>query len=218
MESKKISARFFGIGLLFLMLYFIIPIQYFSYWFIFSWGLIIQITSSSITFLYLLNSFFYLPFGLAMFIICLISTIIYTIAIRKKEISEKFYKPLRKMTFIIGSLATGAVLLLFILGHLIVQIYIFLYNQSFFSILTWIVSWSIFTSLVIYLISGIIIASKSSIKLIFRSIWIICGMFVPIPLFFYSVGFTIAIFFPFIGMAFMYLEQIFSNRKISFYE
>ena len=42
MENKKISVIFFGIGLLFVMLYFIIPIQHSGSWLIYSYCLIIS--------------------------------------------------------------------------------------------------------------------------------------------------------------------------------
>ena len=121
------------------------------------------------------------------------------------------------MAFVIGSLATGFALLFFILGHIVFQFFFFLYDQSFFLINIWILTWFIITFLVVYIIIGVTFASKSRIKKKFKFIWIICGFFVPIPLLTlmdYS-GFTIALFLPFIGTTFIFLEHLISNRICS---
>jgi len=212
-ESKKISIILFGIGLLFVMLFFIIPIGYSGYWFVYSYGLIIQITPYATTFLYIPFSFLYLFFSLAIFIACLVSIRFCVIIAMKKKESENYYKFMHKMAFVIGSLAAGFVLLIFFLGHTIYQLALFIMNPSYLSIDIWILTWVFLTSLVVYIISGIVLASKSTIKKKFKSVWIICGYFVPIPLLTlmnYS-GFTLALFLPFIGVTFIFLEYLISN-------
>ena len=217
MENKKISVIFFGIGLLLVMLFFVLPIRHETYWLTYSFGLIIQITPHSTTFLYIIHSFLYLPFSLTIFIFCLISIIIWMIIALKKKVSRNYNKFMRRMAFVIGSLATGFVLLFFILGHIVFQFFFFLYDQSFFLINIWILTWFIITFLVVYIIIGITFALKSRIKKKFKFTWIICGFFVPIPLLTlmdYS-GFTIALFLPFIGTTFIFLEHLISHRICS---
>jgi len=213
-ESEKISIIFFGIGLLFVMLFFIVPIGYSSYWLVYSYGLIIQITPYATTFHFILFSFVHLPFSLAIFIACLVSIRFCVIIVRKKKESENYYKLMRKMAFVIGSSAAGFVLLMFFFGQTILQLGLFIMNPSYLSMDIWILTWVFLTSLVVYFIIGIVFASKSTTKIKFRFTWIICGYFVPIPLLtlMYYSGFTLALYLPFIGVTFIFLEHLISNR------
>ena len=213
MENKKISVILYTIGLISILLFFVLPIAVSGPWLIYSYGLIIQLTPYPIIVPYFLPVFFLLPFSLAIFIVCLISIIFsITHAVKKKE-SENYYEIKRKMPFIIGSLAGGFVLLTFFMGHMILQINLILFNSIEFSIDSWVLTWMVLISLAAYLISGINFALKPRIKTKFKTIWVICGYLVPFPLvvIIYYAGFTLALFFPFIGVTIIFLDQLLPN-------
>ena len=214
MENKKISVILYIIGLISILLFFVLPIAVSGPWLIYSYGLIIQVTPYPTIVPYFFPIFFLLPFSLAIFIVSLISIVFSITKVVKKKGSENYYEFMRKMPFIIGSLAGGFVLLTFFMGHTILQITLILFNSIEFSIDSWVLTWMGLISLAAYLIIGSYFALKPRIKTRFKTIWVICGYLVPIPLLviMHYAGFTLALFFPFIGVTIIFLDHLIANR------